>query len=261
MKEIEYEIRNVLSGIIQTQEVAIKTCEATNDNLLGLLLESNQKEIEDHGHNKNVGMSTNDVINECKLFYFAGQETTSVLLNWILVLLSKFPNWQTLAREEVNEIFGTKELHYDGLNRLKVVTMILYEVLRLYPPVNNITRVVRKETKVGNLTLPAGAFATIPILLVHHDFELWGKDAKEFKPQRFSEGVLKATRGQVSFLPFALGPRICIGQNFALLEAKIALCLILRNFFFELSPSYVHAPSAVITTQPQYGTPIILHEL
>ncbi|KAL9298042.1 hypothetical protein ACSQ67_023938 [Phaseolus vulgaris] len=261
MKKIDYEIGNVLSGIIQKQEGIMKTCEAPNDNLLGLLLESNQKEIEDGGVKKDVGMNTNDVINECKLFYFAGQETTSVLLNWTMVLLSRFPHWQTLAREEVIEIFGTKEPDYEGLNRLKVVTMILYEVLRLYPPVTAITRVLRKKTRVGNMTLPEGALVTIPIVLVHHDFELWGSDAKEFKPERFSEGILKATNGQVSFIPFGWGPRICIGQNFALLEAKMALSLILQNFKFELSSSYVHAPVTVITAQPQFGTHIILQKL
>ncbi|CAJ1978475.1 unnamed protein product [Sphenostylis stenocarpa] len=260
MKKIDHEIGNVLSGIIQKQEAIMKTCEAPN-NLLGLLLESNQKEIEDLGLKKDVGMNTDDVINECKLFYFAGQETTSVLLNWTMVLLSRFPKWQTLAREEVIETFGTQEPDYDGLNRLKVVTMILYEVLRLYPPVTAITRVVKKEAKVGNLTLPEGALATIPIVLVHHDFELWGSDAKEFKPERFSEGILKATKGQVSFLPFGWGPRICIGQNFALLEAKMALSLILQNFSFELSSSYVHAPTTVITAQPQFGTSIVLQKL
>lgn len=123
MKEIEYEIRNVLTGIIQKQEKAMKTGEAPNDNLLGLLLESNHKEIEDHENNWSVGMNNDDVINECKLFYFAGQETTSVLLNWTMVLLSRFPDWQTQAREEVIEIFGTKEPDYDGLNRLKVVSI------------------------------------------------------------------------------------------------------------------------------------------
>ena len=122
MKEIEYEIRNVLRGIIEKQDKAMKTGRAPNDNLLGLLLESNHKEVEDHGNNKSVGMNTEDVINECKLFYFAGQETTSVLLNWTMVLLSRFPNWQTQAREEVIEIFGTEQPDYDGLNRLKVVS-------------------------------------------------------------------------------------------------------------------------------------------
>jgi len=133
MQKIDYEIGKVLRGIIQKQEGIMKTCKTSNDNLLGLLLESNQNEIEDGGLKKDVGMNTNDVINECKLFYFAGQETTSVLLNWTMVLLSRFPNWQTLAREEVIEIFGTKEPDYDGLNRLKVVSITFYlEIVKKY---------------------------------------------------------------------------------------------------------------------------------
>ena len=123
MKEIDLEIRDLLREVIKKQEKVMKAGEASEDNLLGLLLKSNYKEMKDHGNKKNVGMNTEDVINECKLFYFAGQETTSSLLNWTIVLLSRFSKWQTQAREEVMKVFGSKKPDYDGLNRLKVVSI------------------------------------------------------------------------------------------------------------------------------------------
>ncbi|KAF9610050.1 hypothetical protein IFM89_019778 [Coptis chinensis] len=100
--------------------------------------------------------------------------------------------------------------------------MILYEVLRLYPPAVLLTRATYKEMKVGEVLLPAGVELSLPTLLVHHDHELWGEDAEEFNPERFSGGISKATKNKVSFFPFGWGPRICIGQTFALIEAKLA---------------------------------------
>ncbi|KAH0891383.1 hypothetical protein HID58_053812 [Brassica napus] len=252
MKAASREIQVILRRIINKRLRAREAGEAPSGDLLGILLESNS------GQAKGNEMSIEDVMEECELFYFAGQETTSVLLVWTMVMLSQHQDWQARAREEVKQVFGDKEPDTEGLNQLKVMTMILYEVLRLYPPLPQMTRAIHKEMKLGDLTLPGGVQISLPTLLVHRDTQLWGSDAAEFKPKRFKDGVSKATMGQVSFFPFAWGPRICIGQNFAMMEAKMALALILQRFSFELSPSYAYAPYIVITLHPQFVAIVVV---
>ncbi|XP_028796132.1 cytochrome P450 716A67-like [Neltuma alba] len=262
MKENERNMEASLECIINKKKEAMKAGQATKDDLLGILLESNLKEIEEQGNDKNVGLSMKDVIGECKLFYLAGQETISSLLVWTMMLLSMYPNWQARAREEVLQVFGNQKPDFDALSRLKIVTMILYEALRLYPPIAWVERYAEKDVKLGNLSIPKGVRISLQILMMHHDERFWGDDAKEFKPGRFSEGISNAAKGNsVAFFPFAGGPRVCIGQNFALLEAKTAMSLILQRFSFELSPTYSHAPTTVLTLQPKHGVQVILHKL
>ncbi|XP_043700981.1 cytochrome P450 CYP72A219-like [Telopea speciosissima] len=262
MKEIDREVQARLRRIINKRMMAREMEEASKNDLLGILLESNSIETKELGKSKNAGLSMEEVVGECKLFYFAGQETTAVLLTWTMILLSMHQDWQSRARKEVLQVFEDNKPTFDGLNNLKIVTMVLYEVLRLYPAAPMLNRFTYKEMKLGDITFPEGVWLTLPEIVVHRDRELWGEDAEEFNPERFSGGILKASKNQViSFFPFGWGPRICIGQNFSLIEAKMAMAMILKHFWFELSPSYAHAPYTVVTLQPQYGAPIILHKL
>ncbi|CAH2053696.1 unnamed protein product [Thlaspi arvense] len=118
MKAAAREIQVILRGIVNKRLRAREAGEAPSDDLLGILLESNLEQA------KGKGISTEEVIEECKLFYLAGQETTSVLLVWTMVVLSQHQEWQARAREEVKQVFGDKEPDADGLNQLKVVSTV-----------------------------------------------------------------------------------------------------------------------------------------
>ncbi|KAJ1283056.1 hypothetical protein BS78_03G098800 [Paspalum vaginatum] len=267
MKRIAAEIEGILRGMIAKREDALREGKATSDDLLGLLLESNMEQLirsrGDGGRASSGGMSTDDVIGECKLFYFAGMETTSVLLTWTMLLLCMHPEWQDRARDEVLRVFGgAGTLDYDGLSRLKIVTMVLYEVLRLYSPLPAVHRRTYKTMELGGVRYPAGVLLMLPLLCIHHDKDVWGPDADEFRPERFAEGVARASGGDApAFFAFGGGPRTCVGQSFALLEAKMGLAMILRSFAFEFSPSYSHAPFPAPLLRPEHGAQVILTKL
>ncbi|KAL6844613.1 hypothetical protein ACP4OV_025272 [Aristida adscensionis] len=258
LRQANREVESILRDLIGKRIQAMKRGESTKDDLLGLLLESNMKQTDGDGKSSGMGMTIEDIIDECKVFYFAGMETTSVLLTWTMIVLSMHPEWQDRAREEVLHLFGRNKPEYEGLSHLKTVTMIIYEVLRLYPPASLLVRKTYKDMEIGGVTYPAGVIIEMPVLFMHHDPNIWGSDVHEFKPDRFAEGISKASNGTMAFFPFGWGPRICIGQNFAMLEAKMALCMILQSFEFELAPSYTHAPHTLGTLHPMHGAPIKL---
>ncbi|PUZ55703.1 hypothetical protein GQ55_5G233400 [Panicum hallii var. hallii] len=254
------EVEELLRGIVGKRERAMKEGRASNDDLLGLLMESNVAETKQAGNSRPI-MTMGDIIGELKLFYFAGMDTTAVLLTWTMVVLSMHPEWQHRAREEVLRVFGNNQPDLDGIHQLKIVTMILYEVLRLYPPVVQLDRQTHKEIELGGVTYPTGVVLSLPIVFIHHDKDVWGDDAGEFRPERFTDGISRASKDSPAFFPFGWGPRICVGQNFALVEAKMALSSILQHFSFGLSPSYTHAPFPVSTLQPEHGAQIMLKKL
>jgi cytochrome P450 family 709 len=138
------------------------------------------------------------------------------------------------------------------------VNLFLLETLRLYSPVLLIRRWTSSPVQLGGVTVPQDTLLTIPIATMHRDKELWGEDAGEFRPERFSGG---GGKNLSALLAFSMGPRACIGQNFAMVEARATVAVILQRFRLTLSPEYVHAPTDVITLRPKYGLPMIVSSI
>lgn len=251
--KLEKRLRSKLVSIIQARLDSKERCGYGND-LLGLMLEACHKP-------EGQILSRDDIVDECKTFFFAGQDTTAQFVTWTMFLLSTNQNWQEKLREEVQRECGMQTPDADMLSKLKLVTMVLLETLRLYGPIDVLRRKAGKDMTLGKINIPKDTEIVMPITLTHRNKEIWGPEADEFNPLRFEHGVTKAATHPTALLAFAVGPRACIGQNFAMLEAKTVITMILQRFSFSLSSEYKHAPRRSITVQPQYGLPIVLKPL
>ncbi|KAM3328952.1 hypothetical protein ACQJBY_026191 [Aegilops geniculata] len=256
--KLDKEIRkNLVTLIGQRQEATDdERLQGCAKDLLGLMINASS-----NGGRRGQPVSpitVNDIVEECKTFFFAGKQTTSNLLTWTTVVLAMHPEWQDRARQEVLEVCGAHDIPCrEQLAKLKTLGMILNETLRLYPPAVATVRRAKSDVVLGGYHIPRDTELLIPIMAVHHDARLWGPDATQFNPARFADGVARAAKHPTAFIPFGLGARMCIGQNLALLEAKLTVAIILQRFEFRLSPKYVHAPTVLMLLHPQYGAPVI----
>ncbi|KAF8728796.1 hypothetical protein HU200_018075 [Digitaria exilis] len=245
---LEKKLRSSLMQIIQPRLAS--TSRDYGDDLLGLMLES-CNETKQGGKEGGLGMSIDEIIHEL-----------SLLLTWAIFLLSTHPEWQERLRKEVfREIGREQQPTADALSKLKEMTMVVLETLRLYCPPLFLQRKPIVDITVGGMKLPKGVAVVIPIPIMHREKEVWGDDVGEFNPLRFENGVTRAGKVPHAMLGFAMGPRSCIGQNFAMLEAKSALAVMLQKFSFTLSPDYVHAPTDIFLLKPKFGLPVILRRL
>ncbi|KAK4279833.1 hypothetical protein QN277_011545 [Acacia crassicarpa] len=266
-KAMKTKVDRLLMEIIESRKdcVEIGRTNSYGNDLLGILLnemmmtkEKKTKTTTKRGNNNGFNLNLQLIKDECKTFFFAGHETTSLLLTWTVMLLACNPSWQEKVRAEVKEVCNNGGIpSHERLSKLTLLQMVINETIRLYPPAMVLPRMAFEDIKLGDLLIPKGVSVWVPVLAMHHSKKLWGEDADEFNPNRFASKSFSSGR----FIPFAVGPRNCIGQAFALMEAKIILAMFISKFRFTISENYRHAPEVVLTIKPRYGVQVCLEPL
>lgn len=258
IKSLKMEVERLLMEIIQSRKDCVDIGRSTSygNDLLGMLLAETQKKRVQNGNGFSFNLQL--LMDECKTFFFTGHETTALLLTWTVMLLATNPSWQDKVRAEVLQVLNNEDPSPEKLSKLTLLNMVIMESLRLYPPASLLPRMVFEDIKLGDLEIPKGLSIWIPVLAIHHSKELWGEDANEFKPERFAGKAFAPGR---HFMPFSTGPRNCVGQAFAMMEAKIILSMLISKFSFKISDNYRHAPVIVLTLKPKYGVQVYLTPL
>ncbi|XP_018319271.1 probable cytochrome P450 6a14 [Agrilus planipennis] len=183
------------------------------------------------------GLTVNEIAAQAFIFYVAGFETSATTLQYLLYELTENQDIQDKVREEIEQVLGKheKKITYEAIQEMTYLDKCIYETLRKYPPVPAVTRRCTKEYKVpdSDLTLEKGTVAMLPIYGIHHDPDYY-PDPQIFEPERFSEEN-KSVRPPMTFLAFGEGPRMCIGLRLGILQAKVGLVAVLKDYKFTLN--------------------------
>jgi cytochrome P450 len=245
MKAAQKHLDSVIQTFIQERR---QTGEDRGDLLSMLLLAQD----ENHG-----GMSDQQLRDEVMTIFGAGHETTSGALTWALYLLSQHPEVAAQLHAEIDSVLGDRLPTYADLARLPWTDMIIKEAMRLYPPAWGVTREVIAPVSIHNYPLRQGVTVFINIIGIHHD-ERFYENPNEFIPERFSPDNEKNIP-KYAYLPFGAGPRVCIGNSFAMMEARLLLATIAQKFTLSLAPEQVVVPERVFTLRPKFGMKMVAH--
>ena len=220
-----------------------------HDDLLSLLLDARDPET-------GAGVSDTEVIDNILTFIGAGHETTALALTWTYYLLSHHPEVEAKILAEIANVTGGAGLGPGQVAELAYTRQVVMEAMRVYSPVSMIGRTVMQGFRIGQQDLQQGDRLLVPIHAVHHHVMLWDRP-EVFDPDRFAPEAAKA-RHRFAWMPFGAGPRICIGMQFALLEAVAILGTLLPTLRLRAKPGYVPVPISRVTTRPDQGMPMTL---
>ena len=230
----------MLRGIIQERR---KSGEERTD-LLTVLLKAVDEE-------SGSGMSDKQLRDEMMTLFLAGHETTANALTWTWYLLSQNQSVEAKLHEELRKVLQGRPPVAADLPQLPYLEMVIRESMRLYPPAPGFAREPLEDVNIGGYLVPKGSLIAVNTFALHRDSRFF-PDPERFDPERFAEGWEERIP-RYAYLPFGAGPRVCIGNGFAMMEARLIAATIAQRWQLSLEPGQKVVPLQVVTVRPKDG--------
>lgn len=240
----------ILDGVIDGIIAARLQDPMPHTDLLAMLLEARDDDDQP--------MSAQQVRDECKTMFLAGHETTALTLAWTMWLVARHPQvWQSL-RHEVQQVLGQRPPTYADIPQLVYVEQVLRESMRLYPPAFIISRESSEAVDIGAYSIAPHTDVHMSQYAMHRDARFY-TNPDAFMPARWTN-AFKAQLPKYAYFPFGGGPRMCIGQQFAMMEATLILVMLVQYADWQVLPWQRVIPQPAITMRPKYGIQMRPHQ-
>jgi cytochrome P450 len=204
-------------------------------------------------------MTDRQLRDEAMTLFLAGHETTALALTWTGYLLAQHPPAHDRLLEELRAVLGGRAPEAADLPRLPFTEHVVLESMRLYPPVYAFGREALRDCEVMGYAIPARTTVFMSQWAMHRD-PRWFHEPEKFLPERWADGLAQRLP-KFAYFPFGGGPRLCVGNTFAMVEAVLVLATLARRFRFELAPGQEIVPWPSMTLRPKYGVKVVLHRV
>jgi cytochrome P450 len=238
------QLTQIIDRIIQQRR---ESKEDTGD-LLSMLLHAQDED--------GSRMTPQQLRDEALTLFLAGHETTASSLSWTWWLLAQNPEVEAKLHAELDAVLNGRVPMVDDLPKLKYTSCILSESMRVYPPAWAMARLAVEDHELGGYPVPKGTGIAAAQWVVHRDAR-WYENPEKFIPERWESSDLLRQIPRFAYFPFGYGPRQCIGNTFALMEANLVLATIAQRFRFRLIPGRMVVPLASITLRPRHGLHVV----
>jgi cytochrome P450 len=256
MRRAVRKLDDVMYGIIRQRRADMQTpgnrstaSQGVGDDLLSLLLRARD---EDDG----AGMTDKQLRDEAMTLFLAGHETTALVLSWTWFLLAEHPEAEQKLMAEVDAVLAGRTPTADDWPKLKFTEMVALESMRLYPPAYIIGREATVDCEIGGYAVPRGTTVLMSQWVVQRDPRFF-EEPEKFRPERWGQERIKSLP-KFAYFPFGGGPRVCIGQQFAMMELVLILATIAQKFRFRMQPGATVTAVASFTLRPATGIPGVI---